>query len=133
MQQTTKYQFNLIETSDTFSPDPLNQNMEKVESALDAVRAEAAASVSAEAAGRAAGDAALNQRVTVLEGHKIVAGYVTEEGTVYLGFTPIAVLAQGGNAIALAVADRSGSGVKIVEGGFTHGGYLAGCAYVAFA
>ena len=34
MQQTSKYQFNLVEGSDDFSPTPLNQNMEKVEEAL---------------------------------------------------------------------------------------------------
>ena len=34
MQQTTKYQFNLVDATDDFSPDPLNQNMEKVEEAL---------------------------------------------------------------------------------------------------
>lgn len=37
MQQTNKYQLNLIESGDTFSPDPLNENMEKVEAALEAV------------------------------------------------------------------------------------------------
>lgn len=37
MQQTNNYQFNLIESGDTFSPDPLNQNMEKVEAAFAAV------------------------------------------------------------------------------------------------
>ena len=35
MQQTSKYQFNLVEGSDDFSPTPLNQNMEKVEEALE--------------------------------------------------------------------------------------------------
>lgn len=34
MKQTTNYQFNLIESGDTFSPNPLNENMEKVEAAL---------------------------------------------------------------------------------------------------
>ena len=136
MQQTSKYQFNLIETGDTFSPDPLNQNMEKVESALDAARAESAASVSGESASRAAGDAALNQRVQVLEARKIVAGYVEGAGTVNLGFTPIAVMAQGsgggGTGIGLSTVGHGG-GVTIVEGGFIHGGYLTNCAYVAFA
>ena len=37
MQQTSKYQFNLIDSGDTFSPAPLNDNMEKVEEALGAV------------------------------------------------------------------------------------------------
>lgn len=34
MQQTTKYQFKLIEDTDTFSPEPLNDNMEAVEAQL---------------------------------------------------------------------------------------------------
>ena len=39
MQQTSKYQFNLVEGSDDFSPTPLNQNMEKVEEELIALSA----------------------------------------------------------------------------------------------
>ena len=35
MQQTSKYQFKLIEGTDDFSPTPLNENMEKVEEALN--------------------------------------------------------------------------------------------------
>ena len=38
MQQTSKYQFNLVEGSDDFSPTPLNQNMEKVEEALETIK-----------------------------------------------------------------------------------------------
>lgn len=34
MKQTDQYQFNLVEAGDTFSPDPLNENMEKVEAAF---------------------------------------------------------------------------------------------------
>ena len=34
MQQTEKYKFNLIETSDAFSPEALNQNAQKLEDAL---------------------------------------------------------------------------------------------------
>lgn len=37
MQQTSKYQFNLVDTTDDFSPTPLNQNMEKVEEALSGI------------------------------------------------------------------------------------------------
>ena len=37
MQQTTKYQFKLIEGTDDFSPTPLNDNMEAVESQLSAL------------------------------------------------------------------------------------------------
>ena len=34
MQQTNKYKFNLIETTDAFSPNPLNDNAKKLEDAL---------------------------------------------------------------------------------------------------
>lgn len=37
MQQTSKYQFNLVENTDDFSPAPLNQNMEKVEEELEGI------------------------------------------------------------------------------------------------
>ena len=37
MQQTSKYQFNLVDTTDDFSPAPLNQNMEKVEEELEGI------------------------------------------------------------------------------------------------
>ena len=39
MQQTSKYQFNLVDATDDFSPDPLNQNMERVEQELDGLSA----------------------------------------------------------------------------------------------
>ena len=34
MQQTKNLKLNIIETSDAFSPEPLNENMEKVEAAI---------------------------------------------------------------------------------------------------
>ena len=34
MQQTSKYQFNLVDATDDFSPEPLNQNAQKTETAL---------------------------------------------------------------------------------------------------
>ena len=37
MQQTEKYQFNLVESGDAFSPAPLNDNMEKVEAQFGAM------------------------------------------------------------------------------------------------
>ena len=47
MQQTKNYQFNLIESSDPFSAQPLNDNMVKVEGALDAADAAVKAAVKA--------------------------------------------------------------------------------------
>ena len=48
MQHTDKYKLNLIETSDAFSPDALNENTRKVEDVLAAQAAAEAASQAAE-------------------------------------------------------------------------------------
>ena len=42
MQQTTKYQFNLVDATDDFSPDPLNQNAQKTEDKFAEVEADLA-------------------------------------------------------------------------------------------
>lgn len=64
MQQTTTYKLNLIETDDVFSPEPLNQNTQKVEAVLaDAAQAladETAARQSADTAGTAAWQSAVS-------------------------------------------------------------------------
>ena len=118
MQQTETYQLNLIETSDTFSPAPLNENTQKLEGII-------AAGTSAEAQARADADAALDARVTVLEGRKIVAGIYIGNGasataTIHLGFTPIAVIAQPPNNFPRMAVQGTGSNdiIKIVDGGF---------------
>lgn len=86
MKHTENHKFNLIETTDTFSPEPLNQNMETLEQALG------------ELAGRNdAGDAqtaALAKRITTLEGHYFKAGTFKGGGdlTVSVGFPPKFVL-----------------------------------------
>ena len=128
MQQTDKYKLNLIETSDTFSPAPLNENAQKLEAALETARAEAAAGDAAEAAARAA----LDQRVTALEVHKCVVGYHGGTGFVDLGFTPSAVFAVGGNGNSFVTQGHGIAGyLNIVEGGFEHFSNFTSCRYVA--
>ena len=115
MQQTKTYKLNLIETSDTFSPDPLNENTEKLE-----------AEVSAEAAARQSSDAALEARVTVLEARRFVAGTYKGNGIddqlINLGFTPIAVLVQSSVGTWMTAGSASpGKILTIQDGGFTVG------------
>lgn len=78
MQQTTKYKLDLIEKTDAFSPDALNQNMEKVEEAIQAETA------------------ALEQRVVALEAHRFYLGHYVGNGAyrreIDIGFKPKAVL-----------------------------------------
>lgn len=132
MQQTDKYKLNLIEKDDVFSPDALNENMEKVEGAI------------------AAGDAALDQRVVALEARKMAVGwYILETDktvTVDLGFTPKAVVIvsvsyYGGGTSILIVTDspasyRFGGEVQIQPNGFSVNPFTNGNGkynYVAFA
>lgn len=61
MQQTTKYKFNIIETSDSFGPDALNANARTVETELARVEAAHAADKAALAATEAADKAALEK------------------------------------------------------------------------
>lgn len=83
MQQTEKYKLNLIESSDTFLPDALNANTQKVEDVL-----------ATEMEGPVAN---LEARVTVLEAHKFVCGSYKGSAEnpiqfIPLPFTPKAVL-----------------------------------------
>ena len=134
MQQTNKYKLNLIEKDDTFSPDPLNDNMEKVEGALKAETGARQAADAAEAQARADADAALDRRIQTIEAHKIVFGSAGNGSTTAnLGFTPLLLYVTGMNgAIWIHKDYHPYSGLYIVEGGFHHDGAYASCGYVAF-
>ncbi|MCI8698444.1 MAG: hypothetical protein HFF29_04990 [Oscillospiraceae bacterium] len=124
MQHTKKYRFNLIEKEDVFSPDALNENMEKVEGALEK-----------ETAARTKADADLDRRLQTIEAHKIVFGSAgNESATVDLGFTPLLLYVTNGNGGHLLIHKdyHPYSGLYIVEGGFHHVGAYASCGYVAF-
>ncbi|MBD5118969.1 MAG: hypothetical protein HDT37_07660 [Clostridiales bacterium] len=111
MQQTEMYQLNLIETSDTFSPAPLNENMEKVEAKFAALDG---------------ADAALGRRITTLEGLKVVAGSYTGIGgqstvrsTIQVGFRPRAVILQQATASGdCYIATAAGGGATMTDTGF---------------
>ncbi len=134
MQQTNKYKLNLIEKDDTFSPDPLNDNMEKVEEALERETAARQAADAAEAQARAGADSALDTRLQAIEAHKIVFGSANNTSTTAnLGFTPLLLYVTGMNgAIWIHKNYHPYSGLYIVEGGFHHDGAYASCGYVAF-
>lgn len=114
MQQTEKYKLNLIEPDDPFLPDGLNKSTQKIENAL-----------SGEAAARAAGDAALDQRVTVLEGRKITWGMYdgnnVEGRIIPLPFTPKFVIVHRhgyGSSAYMGLEGHDGIYIKVNEGGF---------------
>ncbi len=116
MRKTETYQFNLVEPSDTFSPEPLNQNMETVEQALDAL--------SGRNDGADAQTAALSARVAKLEQHRFVVGSYKGIGgtdqTIYVGFTPKCVIIgdAANTMVVIPSGEGTGSYARIVTGGF---------------
>ena len=112
MQHTNKYTLNLIEKDDTFSPDPLNDNMEKVERALEAEAA------------------ALDQRLQAIEAHHVAVGtYTPQEDKVTnvdIGFSPSMILIH-----ALGTTDTCGvlmAGHDHPNGKITSNGFQIGAA-----
>ena len=106
MQQTETYKLNLIETSDPFSPQALNENTQKIEEVVSEKLGE------------------MDARVTVLEGKRIVLLVYTGDGTqnrvIQLGFTPTGVIyfsAFNGVIAFLSPSDKPGTIPGIVEGG----------------
>ena len=123
MQQTQNLKLNLIETDDSLSPAPLNENMDKLEAAI-----------TAESETRQTETAALDQRLQVLEIHKAVTGtyqgsYGEVQQTIELGFTPAAVFiaCQQKTYTVLALLDSPGytstraADITIVPNGFLVG------------
>ncbi len=132
MQQTETYKLNLIESSDPFSPQALNENTQKLEEVVSEKLGE------------------MDQRVTVLEAHKFACGSFqtpSDNGplVVELGFTPKAVFISRQRSdhpdclILITQSETKNMYLRIVEGGFRHicnNGYTAyGGTYhfIAFA
>ena len=121
MQQTETYKLNLIETSDPFSPQALNENTQKLEEVVSEKLGE------------------MDQRVTVLEAHKFACGSFqtpSDNGplVVELGFTPKAVFISRQRSdhpdclILITQSETKNMYLRIVEGGFRHicnNGYTA--------
>lgn len=106
MQQTDKYKLNKPGEDDPIAIAPLNENMDKVEGALEAQDA----------------------RITMLEAKYMVFGTYVGDGQrsqfIDLGFTPVAVIAQhtyvafpGGVAVR-DQPDGIGAALEITENGF---------------
>lgn len=110
MQQTEKYKLNLIESSDPFLPDALNQNTQKLENALSAAIEEHRAETDA--------------RLTVLEGHKIYFGFFKGgSGThhIPLPFAPKAVICSttnGSGYTYVSTKAKEHANFHLVEDGF---------------
>lgn len=114
MQQTEKRGFSIIETSDAFSPQALNDNTRKIEAALDAH----------EAAVKEVTDA-LENRVVLLEGFKFAYGHYVGNGStqiIQLPFTPVAVLvhlaSQGASCAAVKGESSMNYLLQLLDSGF---------------
>jgi hypothetical protein len=107
MQQTETYKLNLIESSDPFLPDALNENTRKIEEVVHEKLGE------------------MDQRVTVLEGFKFASGFYTGTGgaqTIELPFSPVAVLTlwatRGAPILAIKGSTAPERALRPVENGF---------------
>ena len=114
MQQTTKYQFKLIEGSDDFSPQPLNDNVEKVEEVLEdmAETVEAVQSVTTVA-------------YTPTNKPFVVGSYIgtNYDQTITLGFKPSFLIISGlQNPTAISVTDHSSH--TVITAGHTASGAI---------
>ena len=121
MQQTETYKLNLIETSDAFSPTPINENTQAIEAALGE----------------------LGQKI---DGRIVLGGYTgngASSRTISLGFTPKLVILFGSTLVGF-FTDSLGYGIaqatagtvscRVVSGGFTTPSFnTSGSAYTYFA
>lgn len=114
MQQTTSREFSIIEPSDPFLPEALNDNTRKIEAALDAHETQTKAVTDA-----------LDTRITTLEGHKMVMGTYTGDAVnhrvIPLPFTPALVIVHGLSSHCTLVAIpecHNDYFVEVAEGGF---------------
>ncbi len=130
MQQTETYKLNLIESSDPFSPQALNENTQKLEEVVSEKLGE------------------MDQRVTVLEAKKFAVGTykaeMNETLKVEVGFTPIALYVGQSrkfstiHGLILPGDTNIPPFLEIVEGGFTtnimdgHTAYPGIYHYIAF-
>ena len=130
MQQTETYKLNLIESSDPFLPDALNENTQKLEEVVSEKLGE------------------MDQRVTVLEAKKFAVGTykaeMNETLKVEVGFTPIALYVGQSrkfstiHGLILPGDTNIPPFLEIVEGGFTtnimdgHTAYPGIYHYIAF-
>ena len=130
MQQTETYKLNLIESSDPFLPNALNENTQKLEEVVSEKLGE------------------MDQRVTVLEAKKFAVGTykaeMNETLKVEVGFTPIALYVGQSrkfstiHGLILPGDTNIPPFLEIVEGGFTtnimdgHTAYPGIYHYIAF-
>ena len=124
MQQTKNHKLKLVEMSDTFSTDPLNENMETIDAALKAASDTASA---------------ISRRVGTLEAKLIACGTYSGTGssqTISVGFKPRGAVV--GSAVVVGnVEDVNGVYCSLTDSGFrVSGGYSTSGKkynYIAFA
>ncbi|MDE6260550.1 MAG: hypothetical protein K2M42_06775 [Oscillospiraceae bacterium] len=118
MQQTKTYQLNKIDMDDTFSTAPLNENMDKLETALSLMEG---------------ANGALGRRIAALEKLKIAVGSYTGSGSaespaaVQVGFRPKAVLIQEArpSGDCYMTTDAGIGNVTLTDTGFIASGFFA--------
>ena len=123
MQQTEKYKLNLIEPTDPFLPDGLNQNTQKMEDAMIAHETEVAGALST-----------MDQRVTVLEGFHFACGRA-RTNFIETGFMPrLVILTPMGRGEIYTSLNLDGYtiGIEYHDNGFEIVSSASGIFFLAF-
>ena len=125
MQQTEKYKLNLIESSDPFLPEGLNQNTQKIEDAMEAHEEKVDGQV-----------ADLDARVKVFEAKHFATGICSMSERTALPFTPTLVLIVSWSSMysSMAITGHNTDSLVLEENGFHITGKIgqySGCTYIA--
>ena len=111
MQQTSKYQFKLIEGTDDFSPTPLNDNMEKVEEALEGLTDDFLARIGA-------GGSTCRVAYGTYVGTGTVGSAASKRNSLTVPFRPLAVLLADPTRQDPAILIRGASSTNSVAAGY---------------
>ena len=126
MQQTEKYQFKLIEATDTFSPASLNENVRQMESVIDTLSEQTQSALTALSAKDAELMDAINScgNATLVHGTYVGAGTYGDSAPTSLtfDFTPrlVVVIAAGGYTLFGIYGNNT---VSAFQGPRMSGGY----------
>ena len=125
MQQTTKYQFKLIEGSDDFSPQPLNDNVEKVEELFQDMEEAVEEAQSAADAAQNTADAAYcpTNKPYVIGSYEGTLGNTNGSQTITLGFKPSFLIICGNATNGIGNSD-SIAGYYAMSGGNAYSSVL---------
>lgn len=115
MQQTKNLNLNIIESTDTFSPEPLNDNAQKLEDAIQAAEGKADAAVTAVSAALAShshfvtglydGTGHANKFTLGFRPRFVIIVFLIQNATAYATYSTVTIFPDGWNSSILTIQD----------------------------